>query len=127
MMMIMMMRQVGTYLTQHGYLFQKEKISFNNSICDQLPLDTVSLTYFDGTEPHSSDVRAKGTHDSKISSNTDAHDEWDDTDDTSNEGADVYDTLYTLPDFLEDDERQAVYTALSNSDRDRQSLHICTS
>ena len=122
-------RQVGSYLVQHGELFKKENISFNTSsldslqdsddfiVADELQVDEVTTgsstaaTTAETSQPLASELSSSAT--------VDDSDSWNELDDTEVERAGVFDTMFTSPDFVEADERQTIYRRIDSGQCDK--------
>jgi len=110
-------RQVGKYLSQHGDLFKKEKISFSTSALEALQTNENFIIATDGdTDPSvCSDVNFEICYTDPStslllnSSEVTNNDSWNEVDDVHTERAGVYDTFFTSPDYVEPTERQGVY------------------
>ena len=99
-------RQVGTYLVQHGQLFQQEKISFNHSVLASLQSDNI-LTVSDSldeTHDNSTMQSDNAPVSPEVSTSTDEaeQDSWNEVHDTEVERAGIFGTLFTAADFVED-------------------------
>ena len=123
-------QQVGTYLVQHGKLFQQEKISFNHTVLQSLESDNILTVSHSSVE--TSDITTvqldNASVDVEPSSSAvaaDEEDSWNEDNDTQVERAGVFDTLFTSADFVEDSERAAVYGHIDSGRSD--CIQFCSS
>ena len=94
-------REVGTYLGQHGKLFQQEKISFNHTVLQSLESDNI-LTVSDSSAV-SSDITTVQSDNASVNAEpsssavaADEEDSWNEDNDTQVERAGVFDTLFSV-------------------------------
>jgi len=109
-------REVGTYLVEHGDLFQLQNITFNHSELETIEPDTL-LTVSDASDNGAvTDDTVTTNVSTSVSSDSLAaidvapgSDPWVEIADMHIDRADVFDTLFSSPDFVEDSGRAAVY------------------
>ena len=107
-------RQVGTYLVQHGQQFQQEKISFNHSVLASLQSDNIltGSDSLDETHDNSTMQSDNAPVSTELSTSTDEavteQDSWNEVHDTEVERAGIFDTLFTAADFVEDSESSCI-------------------
>ena len=117
-------REVGSYLVEHGELFKQEKISFSPAVVQSLQTDEI-LTVSDVTAENTDDTSVQtddassSIEPSESADTADDEDSWNEVHDTETERAGVFDTLFTSADFVEDSERSAVYGHIDEGRSDR--------
>jgi len=118
-------REVGTYLVEHGELFQLQNITFSHSELEAIEPDallTVSHASDDAfvtDETVTTNVSTLPTCDSSASVDVGQDsDPWVEIADMHVDRPGVFDTLFSSPDFVEDSERAAVYGQIDTGNFD---------
>jgi len=120
-------RQVGEYLVQNGDLFRKEGVCFSTSYSMSVQSIETDNTLVMDTDPSQtvSDRVSDRKPDTNVSNelassaSTVDVDDWDESDPSEVETAGVCDTMFTSPDFVEANERQAVYGVIDSGQCDK--------